>query len=83
MLLLCIYLWLWHTGGVRPLAPALLYPNPARVTEAWMICDITSLATQTPCDTDSPVTGLDSCIHTGRQQQADQQMFTDLQPRLT
>lgn len=69
--LCCIYLGLWHTGGVRPLALVLLCPTPPWVTEAWMIRDITSLATQTPRDTHAPLTGLDSWIHTGRQQQAD------------
>lgn len=67
----CIYLGLWHTGGVCPLAPVLLCPAPPWVTEAWMIHDITSLATQTVRDTHPALAGLDSWKNTGRRQQED------------
>lgn len=60
------HLRLWHTWGVRPLGPVLLCPAPPWVTEAWMIRDITSLATEIPCDTHAALAGLDSWIHTDK-----------------
>lgn len=61
----CVYLGLLQTGRVCPFAPVVLRTTPAWTAKARVIYDVTSWSTQTPCDTHTCLTGLDSWIHTG------------------